>query len=405
MTILLGIFLIYCSFGAVVYLLVQGGAIERAPFVIPPVDNSTDSDMVIDIINPSESLVAAVQYVDKNLRRTNGHIDLYQNLGNRKLPESNWTNSEAVSYYMQIMAQQANKTRFDQELHYVRKYMLHPTGGYMMWKLDDKDKPLADGYNIASDADLRALRALYIAKDQWGDQRYDSLIDDLALGLEKVAINDNLLVAYGGMSGEKPWVGDTVFLAYSDFQTLDRLANSRSGVWINVTQRMRNITLEAQLPNGLYYSEYNVSNGRYSNQIDGGVYSINSMWIMVRFAESKDPVLMDSARKSLAFYREKFAADDKIYTQYSASGEVVNKYEGPWAYALVARAAFALDETAFARIMERRMLNYQDLDNSSMTYGAIVEGGQGTETVGQFTMHESILTMQEIQGKAPKFNE
>jgi hypothetical protein len=207
------------------------------------------------------------------------------------------------------------------------------------------------------------------------------------------------------MSGNKSWQAGESYLSYPDFQTLDRLANTRGGIWINVSQKMRNITLGAQIWNGLYNTEYFIGRDQpYGASLDNGAYSINSLWIMTRFAESGDPVLMNSSAKALKFYQEKFANDGKIYAAYKSNGDPAVDYAAPWSYALVARTAYALGDKSFGQIMERQMLNYQDLDHTSPNYGAIIEGAQGDERVGQFTMQESILTLQEAQNRAPKFN-
>lgn len=411
MMILVGILVLYLGIGSVLLVLVNSGTLKKAP--LPPIEGDLGTDSLPSPIRvaPSETIELSIEYVNRNLRKPSGHIDLYKKFYEKQnITQHNHTNSEAVSYYLQIMAQQGNKEAFDAQLAYIMKNMIHPEGGYLMWRLDDKDYADAEGQNIAPDADLRMLRALYIAKDRWGDPQYDTAINQIAKGLEKVAIRDGYLVAYAGWSGDKPWQADESYLAYSDFQVFDRLSNTREGPWREVSANMRKVTLEAQIWNGLYNSVYFIDpskhgGSRYGTHIDGGVYGINSLWIMVRFAESNDPALMKSAQKSLDFYVEKYKADGAIYTAYDSSGKPTTKDESPWAYALVARAAHALGDKSFAQIMERRMLNFQDTDPNSPHYGAIVEGAQGDERVGQFTMQEAILSMQELQNMAPRFNE
>jgi endo-1,4-beta-D-glucanase Y len=405
LSLMFALLIVYFGVAAVLFSLVAAGVIERAPLKIDDVDLGTDSDIGFVPIDKTTSLQAAIGFVDGNLRKPNGHINLYLPLyTDQNISQHNHTNSEAVSYYLLIMAQQGDKKRFDEELQYIRRYMIHPEAGYMRWRPDDADIVVGEGENIAPDADLRALRALYIAKDLWGDKQYDVMIDTIAGGLERVAIDKNgVLVAYGGWGNGKAWRGNESFLAYSDFQVLDRLANTRGGVWIKTAEKMRNVTLDAQIWNGLYNSVY-FSNGGYGTHIDGGVYSINSLWIMTRFAESGDPVLVESARKSLKFYQDEYAREGKIYIAYDSSGKVANEAESPWNYALIARAAKELGEDSFAQLMEKRMLDYQNLDSKSDVYGGIVEGAMGDERVGQFTMQESILTMQTMQGKSVKFD-
>jgi endo-1,4-beta-D-glucanase Y len=407
--ILVSILMIYVLVGSVLLVLVHTGVLKHAPAIVEEIETGTDSEEAPVRIDPSETLAAAISYMHDNLRKPNGHINLYKPLyAKQRITQYNHTNSEAVSYYMLIAAQQGNKSEFDKELTFVEQRMLHPTG-YMMWRLDDNDEAEGEGRNIAPDADLRALRALYVAKDRWGDPRYDEAINQIATALENVAINkDNILVAYAGVSGEKPWQADESYLAYSDFQVYDRLANTRGGVWEKVAVKMRNITLDAQIWNGLYNSVYFTdgrTGGKYGDHIDGGVYSINSLWIMTRFAESNDPVLMKSAQKSLDFYKDRYKKDGKIYDAYDSKGEPANRAESAWSYALIGRAAHALGDDSFAQIMARHMSNFQDMDPTSANYGAFIEGAQGDERIGQFTNQESILTMQEMQRLAPRFNE
>ena len=410
MLVLIGLLFVYLALGGVFLVLVNVGVLHKMPGEPPPVDEGTDSGPVPKRIDPSESLGSAIAYVDANLKRPNGHIELYKKFyRGQNITWHNHTNSEAISYYLQIAAQQGNKTAFDSELQFMLDNMMHPTGGYIMWRLDDTGYADQEGQNIAPDAELRALHALYVAKDRWGDQKYDAAINRIATALERVAIDENnVLVAYGGMSGEKPWRAPESYLAYSDFQVYERLANTRGGVWVDVNKKMREITLESQIWNGLYNTVYFTdgrAGGPYGNHIDGGVYSINSLWIMVRFAESNDDELKASAQKSLDFYIQKYKQDGAIYVAYTSSGEIANQAQSPWAYALVGRAASALGDDSFAMIMERRMRDFQDLDSESPSYGAFIEGAVGDERVGQFTMQEAILTLQEIQNMAPRVHE
>jgi hypothetical protein len=405
MLFLLGVLGLWLAAFLALVLLVRVGVIPYDPVTIPVPDNGTDSDYPVPRTAPHVTLKLMTDAVDRLFINDNGHVDLYYPLRGQNISQANHTNSEAISYSMQIAAQNEDKARFDRQLTFMERKMQHPSG-ILMWRLDDQDIASGEGRNTAPDAELRALKALYLAKDRWGDPRYDKAIDRLAEGLEYVAVKDGLIVAYGGADG-KPWRADESWMSYYDFQVIDRLANTRRGVWNDVAVRTRNVTLGAQLWNGLYNSGYFLD-GReqpYGNGIDGGVYSINSLWILVRLAESDDPQLMTSARKGLHFYQEKYAGDSKIYASYDSSGNVVDEYEATWAYALVARAAYALGDKAFGQLMLDKMLMTQDEDPKSDAYGALIEGAAGDERVGQFTNQEAILTLQESLGKARRFTD
>ena len=403
--IIFSVVLVYFAIAAVLLVLVNNGIIAREQVPEQPVMNNFDVDDNAPLppsFNLLERLEAAMSYVEEELTMPNGHINTYQPLRGQSIPGANDTNSEAISYSLQIAAQASNKEVFDRQLDYMQEYMQH-SEGFLMWRLEEDYQARGEGRNNAHDADLRVIRALYIAHDRWGDERYLQVIDEIATGLELVAVTpDNHLGAYGGMSGNNAWVARESFLAYSDFQALERLANTRGGVWVDVNNNMRELTLDAQIHNGLYNSEYWPDSG-YGTGIDGGAYSINSLWIMVRFAESNDQELMQSAQRGLEFYKERYAQERIIYAAYDSSGEPAVDYQAAWAYALIARAAHALGDEAFAEVMTTRMLEYQDFNERSDNYGAFIEGSLGDERAGQFTIQESILTLQEVVGDAPKF--
>ena len=50
------------------------------------------------------------------------------------------------------------------------------------------------------------------------------------------------------------------------------------------------------------------------------------------------------------------------------------------------------------------MLNFQEKNPRLLHYGAFLEGAKGDERIGQFTMQESILTMQQIEGRAQRID-
>lgn len=390
------ILLVYAGAGVGLRMLVTTGTIPSLP-PTPQEQYGTDTKDDIGLNDPRENLKAAQAYVANNFVRANGHIDLYHTIDENATFEQDLnTNSEAVSYYLLWTAIEGDKEAFDKELAYVEQHMIHPATGHMMWRLTPEDVPVDDGTNIASDADLRAIKSLMIAEERWGDRRYTRMIDTLATGIEKVAItHDTYLAPYGGASGEtSAWTANEIWLSYEDFVVMKELSERRGPPWTQMYENMKNATIEAQIHNGLYNSQLTQAR-QYGNGIDGGGYSINSMWIMIRAAESDDPELQESARRSLDFYKEKYLVDAALYATYSSNGDPLSPSETPWVYALVGRAAAALGDRQFSESMARELIDHQVMNATSDIYGAIPEGEPGNRRVGQFTMQESILTLQE----------
>ena len=390
------IVLVYLATGLTLKYIAEKGVIEKTKLpgeLLPKEDNSSQ---VI------ANLFAAQAFFSQEFTRPDGHVKLYYAKNSTFKPD-NGTNSEAMSYYLLWTAQAKDKKSFDNALNFVQARMLHPQGKYMQWRVEANGSVVKDGENIASDADLRAIKALVIAEKEWGDAHYTELIDKLAGSIELVAITkDGFLAPYAGMSGEKPWTAKEVWLSYSDFTVFSELSKRRGEPWTGVYEKMVNKTLDAQIANGLYNSELTEAR-KYGNGIDGGGYGINSMWIMVRNAESGVPELQVSANKSLQFYKNQFEINNELFALYSSNGDALEASDAPWVYALVGRAALALGDVEFGQKMVERLIAMQVNDTASPLYGAFPEGSEKDLRVGQFTMQESILTLQEY-AKAKKLD-
>ena len=394
---------------AVFAVLIAAGVIPKAPVLI---ETAVGSDTVPDTSNTiSTHLQAAQNFLQNSMMEPNGHINLYVAVNNNTNSTHNNTiiidnttedvndfntNSEAASYYLLWTAKAQNKVNFDKELQFVKTNMIYPKFGYMMWRLNSNDTVEGDGSNDASDADLRTIKALLIAEKQWHDKTYTDMINQIASGVSKVAITkDGYLAPYGGVSGETAtWTANEVWLSYTDFSVLNELSNRFGPPWTVVYANMKKASLNAQIENGLYNSMLTETR-QYGNGPDAGGYSINSMWMMVRNSQSGDTELMQSANKSLEFYKNKFQVDGELYANYGSNGDALSPADTPWVYALVGQAAIALNDTDFSRAMMQKLIEKQVSDNSSQYYGAFPEDYNKSMRIGQFTMQESILMMQD----------
>lgn len=404
--------IIFLIFLAIIYLiagisfqvLVASGAIDTMPPAITEVEKE-EKDLSSSLDNNILfHLNVAQSFFEKKIVRKNGHVNLYWMVdSNEPLDGIDHTNSEAMSYYLLWTVNKKDKDTFDHVLDFIESKMLNEEFGYLMWRLDGKDNAEGDGVNIASDADLRAIKALLLAEKQWKDERYTKLIEELSNGLERIAItDDNMLAPYGGPTGtNSSWSTNEVWISYSDFTVFRELAERKGGVWGKLYGNMKEAVLNAQIHNGLYNQMLTIER-KYGNSVDNGGYSINSLWIMVRSAESSDLELVQSAKKSLKFYKEKYEQEGKIYQSYDSSGMPLIKHEAPWVYALVGRAALNLEDWEFSEQMMDELLKYQEIKDHQLL-GAIIEGSARDRRVGQFTMQESILTMQDYARNSYQF--
>lgn len=382
----------YALIAVAIKLLTFYGYIET----LPPMPHSNENFSQKNLDKVILKLQNAQDFFNNNFVNNNKHIDLYYipNSSRIHLKNTGETNSEAVSYYLLWNAQSRYKSDFDEALDYLRNYMI-TSNGYLRWRLEGDEIAINDGSNIASDADLRAIKAILIAERQWKDKKYTELLDKMINGLEQMSISNNYFVPYAGIHNNTIWKADDVWLSYSDFEAFRILSIRKGEPWIKVYNNMKKAVISSQTPSGLYNSHLS-GNNVYSNFLEKK-YSINSMWVMVRAAESGDLELQDSARKSLDFYKARYIESKKLYTGYEPDGTSTNE-ESPWVYALVGRAAIALGDKEFADILIDKLLESQINDKSSLLYGAIPEGSKEDPVVTQFTMQESILTLQAYIG-------
>ncbi|PIN69749.1 hypothetical protein COV93_04210, partial [Candidatus Woesearchaeota archaeon CG11_big_fil_rev_8_21_14_0_20_43_8] len=288
----------YLTFGTIFYGLVTFGIIDKLPL---PVDAYELSVAKKNQTNFAENLEAAQDFFIDKMIKDNGHVDLYYAIDKSKTIDGQYdTNSEAISYLMLWTAKAGMKEEFDRAVMFVENHMLQPDFRYMMWRLDQSDIARGDGINMATDADLRAIHALKIASERWPEKRYDILSKQLADALLKIGLTDDgLLAPYGGASGkESIWNTQEVWLSYTYFPAFAELSERYGEPWDEVYLNMKKAVLDAQIANGLYNQQLTLKRDHGTGP-DGGGYSINSLWIMVRSAESNDTELMDSARKGL----------------------------------------------------------------------------------------------------------
>ena len=393
---LIAILVVYTLFGISVKMAADAGIIKKAS-AAPEEVVSYDIAAEAKSKDPIQNLQAAELFLNNKLLKENKHIYLEFVAYNNGTETFDYnTNSEALSYYLLWNSIEKNKEGFDSALEFVDQHMIHRNHNYMMWRLDNNDTAADDGSNLASDADLRTLKALFIAEEQWKDKRYTKLIEKLSGALEKAALTqDGMLAPYAGSSGENStWTAQEVWLSYSDFTVFDKLSQRKGKPWISIKNRMKDAVLKAQLYNGLYNSML-TEKREYGNGIDAGGYGINSMWIMVRNAESSDQELKESAKKSLNFYKQKFSQDGELYSLYSSSGDALSPADTPWVYALVGRAAISLQDNDFADKIINKLLEKQVTDEKSILYGSFPEPVLNGIKAGQFTLQESILTLQQ----------
>ncbi len=137
--------------------------------------------------------------------------------------------SEAIGYGMIIMVYMCNdsndtKKYFDGFWTY---YKNHPSGGAMAWRIGSDGNVLANGTGAATDADLDAAFALFMADKQWGSSGQINYLEEakkLAQYILSAEVHENNLRP--GNAEYPYWdFGNPGYLAPAYYQIFKRITN------------------------------------------------------------------------------------------------------------------------------------------------------------------------------------
>jgi endo-1,4-beta-D-glucanase Y len=352
-------------------------------------------DTLEDIKNAERNAYAFMK--DKMMNEYGGVLSEFKEEGETSevFAVDHEVSSENTGLMMWYSLLKKDRDIFDSQYKIVVNYLLEPGYNVLYWKLNKNMTPYAStvwgSYSMAPDADLRIIRALFLAYDLWGDQKYKSLAIQLGNGIKNAVASDGTLRYW--FSWTDGWNGraEEVFIAYLDWIAIKRLAEHDDD-WTSTMETNLKIALNSQTNEGLFYQVYSPQTG-YTG-INGTISELIHMsWIAYRLSEIGEK---ENSQRFLNFVKAQYEQYGKIFGMYDLkTAKNVVDWDNLAAYAIIARLANNLDDRNFAlRLLREKVLPNYISDPTSPLHGSFA---YHEDDANAFNNLEIMVTLRLIQ--------
>ncbi len=279
---------------------------------------------------------------------------------------------------MLYAARAGDRPLFDQQARVLEDYFLEERLGLLHWRLDPSMEPVLSPWGTYSNSPgdaLRAVEALLLAYDLWGDRAYEELALKIGGGLKRYTIApDRTLRYYAAWTPELEPAGhgDKVLLAQLNFKAMAGLAK-RDNAWEEIIAVNLELALSGMTDQGLFYQSYLPQRGEYEKGEGNMIQMAQVARHLAGYGRALgDPAALEAARRFLEFTKKEYGARGRIFGRYDPeTGEPLVTWENIAVYALIAQLASELEDSSFAEtIIAEKVLTYQQLDPESPVYGA-----------------------------------
>ncbi|MEW6606223.1 MAG: lamin tail domain-containing protein [bacterium] len=311
--------------------------------------------------------------------------------------------SEATSQALLYAGATNDKAFFDEQFEILIDNHLSPKD-VLVWKLKPNGewwKNNGGSYANAAIDDLRAIRGLLLAYDNFGDENYLDYARLLASGLKSHNIEENELRDYFAWNNGLENISQDVVLSYIDLVTIKRLAEFDTD-WETILQTNKNIMLGGTTTSGLFYHKYNSISNQYYGMENSLINMIHSAWTAENLARywqmTADQECRTASTKFLDFAKNEYNTYGKIYGQYDINTGIHSvEYEDVAVYSIIARLAFILGDFEFARTLKKnKILSNQNKEIKSQTVGCF---GFNWTNPYAFVCLEALLALFELEAK------
>ncbi len=295
-----------------------------------------DADLLLTMVQEAKAGKAATvqRFITSNLLNSDGGVRTnYLDSPTAATPSGGDVLSESQGLMMLSAVMEDDRELFERLWGYAKS--AEAGGGLSAW-VTTKDGP--SPVNAAID-DLRILRALSAANEQWGIGDWD--IKTLAQGLYEYNTDGKNLFDFHDFSFDS--TAQRLTLCYADFEALELLAQ-RDGRWRTVYQNSLDIVqkgrISADFP--LYHSYYDYSLSSYHSD------TLNMSEAMVTLLNLSRVGKLDE--QSMQWLRDRLD-EGAIYARYSTDGRptLEGRHESTAVYALCAMVAMNEGDLAMAR--------------------------------------------------------
>lgn len=282
--------------------------------------------------------------------------------------------SESSGLWLRHLALTGQKEAYDQFYRETKKYFYK--NGQFSYRLN------ADGtlspVNASLD-DLRIMRSLIEASNQFQDPWYEKELKILLKTFKKQSIQGNVMIDFYDTSQKE--AGDTISLYYLSIKTMGYLYKEMN-IDSKYLEYQYNILKDGYISDDFpfYYAQYSYKNNRYVDKDTINV--IESLLSILYLSE-----IGKEKQSSIEFIKE-MVTTGTLYNSYDKNGNPVDKSQSAASYAIAAMIGREVgDEDLYQRALNI-VRNFQITDPQNLIYGGI-----GDPTTHEVFSYNNLMAM------------
>ncbi|RJO68936.1 MAG: hypothetical protein C4523_06595 [Myxococcales bacterium] len=256
--------------------------------------------------------------------------------------------AETMGLAMLYFVRRGMRDEFDRAWKFVKTNLIGEFG-LVAWKWSAKN-----GRRAASSAsidDLRLVRALLLADDEWcgGDYEQDALA--LAGAVAAHEVKDGFVVEAASWDWSGVAAAAIVDLSYLDLYTM-RLLSRYDAKWNGIYEKSRDLILASMTGQGLFYDKFDTKAQGYFNTENN---LINKLMCAVHLAEAG--IFMPEVT---VFLEAQLSRAGQLYGRYDPdSGQATVGYDSVAVYALALQLALLCERPLLAAAMLHLLDSYR----------------------------------------------
>ncbi len=256
--------------------------------------------------------------------------------------------SESVGLLMLYYFERDEPEKFNTQVKILKGHFINKNG-LVKWRI--RREINRETVNATID-DLRIVKALIMAAEEWGRDDYQVLAEGLSIQLLRYCVIEDSLKAYDSPDGpEAPFV-------YYDFKAME-LMKQFDNDWSRLAAKNKENILKHQVKGLPFFKDKWFSEEK-------GFPTVENLLIMMHLAEIG---IKDA--QSLIWLKIQLKQQG-LYSSYSIAGKSLDNVESPAIYAIAARIARFNNDEELYYLAIKKLKNMQNLENNQY-YGGFID--------------------------------
>ncbi|MYL36324.1 glycosyl hydrolase family 8 [Halobacillus litoralis] len=255
--------------------------------------------------------------------------------------------SESMGFLLLYAVEAGKESLFEEQYQLLVDYFMDEEG-LIYWKIDSSGSPGVPVNALVDD--LRIVKALYAAGDQWNKTKYTDTAEQAGSYISRSLTYQSTLVDYSDQSSGG--TAHSLTLSYIDVEGID-LLRQQGHIDPDVYDTTIDVLEEAEPKNVFYPKAYSVEKDSFS--YDEEINMIDQMITANNRAQLGLP-----SNALISFIKEEMEQNGVLYGRYNPSDfEPVVKYESPAVYGFLIMYAIQLEDKELALKAYDRMTAFR----------------------------------------------